>query len=87
MRNEKHRNQFEIIYEILKYISEKGQTTLKYKFMIKNNLSYEMIKKYSEVLIKNNLVKRTDFYEYKITEKGIKYLQTYRTLRHLINAE
>lgn len=78
------RDQVSIIAKMLE-ISKKG--ALKTQIMYQANLSYTLLNGYLDFLIKKELITQIVIHDkeiYKITQKGMNYLQTHRELLKLI---
>lgn len=78
----KNRNRDEIMAIILDVV---GNGSSKTKIMFKAYLSYAQLMGYLSILEENNLIKQQKGDKvYKITEKGQKYLEHYRTIDEMI---
>ena len=80
----KYRSRTDIFASILESVNNlngAGITTIMYKSF----LSHYQLKKYMAIMLKNNLVKfHEDEHLYKITEKGVKFLQLFTNINQLI---
>ena len=81
----KIRSRTDIINDILDAANGGGGGATKTKIMYRAYLSFTQMKEYLRVLTENNLL-RYDAYTqtFKITEKGLKFLQTYDQMFDLI---
>ena len=73
-----------IIAEILVVAKERA---LKTQIMYKANLSFAQLKEYLSLLLNLNLLKAVKMSEktiYETTDKGLRYLQSYREIRELL---
>ncbi len=83
----KRRDRLYIMAEILG-VAKEG--TLKTQIMYRANLSFAQLNEYLSLLLKLNLletVKAADKNIYKTTEKGLRYLESYREIRELLKRE
>ena len=72
----KHRRWVDILADVL---SAAGNGTRKTRIMQKANLSYQLLKKYLEEAVSNELLQPNSF-GFELTEKGQKFLERYRLL-------
>ena len=81
----RYRSRTDIINDILDAANGGGGGATKTKIMYRAYLSFTQMKEYLRVLTENNLL-RYDAYTqtFKITEKGLKFLQTYDQMFDLI---
>ena len=80
----KRRDRLHIIAEILN-ISKNG--SLKTQIMYKANLSFAQLNEYLDLLLDLELLRETVENErtvFKVTEKGVKYLQSYYKIKELL---
>jgi len=83
----KRRDRLYIMAEILG-VAKEG--TLKTQIMYRANLSFAQLNEYLSLLLELNLletVKAADKNIYKTTEKGLRYLESYREIRELLKRE
>jgi predicted transcriptional regulator len=83
----KRRDKLYIIAEILE-IARDG--TLKTQVMYRANLSFTQLNEYLEFMLKISLLEKIAMGErevYKITEKGLDFLQRYREISELLRTE
>lgn len=83
----KRRDRLYIMAEILG-VAREG--TLKTQIMYQANLSFAQLNEYLSLLLELNLletVKAADKNIYKTTEKGLRYLESYREIRELLKRE
>ncbi len=72
------RGKFEIIGEILSLTTEPSTKT---SVVYRANLNFNIINRYLDLLLRNGLVGVTEgSSKYKITEKGLEFLDAYRNL-------
>lgn len=79
----KKRNRLEVIKDILEVIRNKNGRIKPTHILYKSNLSYQMMGEYLTELIQKGFVqeKKTDKGKtYLITEKGLNYLNQYKTI-------
>ena len=89
MKMNKKRESFEIVYDILKALQEKGGRLKPTHILYKSNLSHQMLTEYLAELIKKNLV----FEEnnkgkkmYSLTAKGYSFLKDFYVIRKFIES-
>ncbi|MFQ6087234.1 MAG: winged helix-turn-helix domain-containing protein [Candidatus Bathyarchaeia archaeon] len=83
----KRRDRLFIMAEILNVATE---GVLKTQIMYRANLSFAQLNEYLSLLLKLNLLKVVKTPEktiYKTTDKGLRYLQSYREIRELLKKE
>ena len=85
-RSNKHRGSLEIIADILE--ASKGKARKTY-FMYRCNLSFKQLENYLNLLLKRGLISaveddNNDAILFKITEKGERFLETYKGLQGLM---
>ncbi len=85
-RSNKHRGSLDIIADILE--ASKGKTRKTY-LMYRCNLSFKQLETYLNLLLKRGLIspiedKDNDTSLFKITEKGERFLETYKGLQGLM---
>lgn len=83
----KRRDRLYIMAEILG-VAREG--TLKTQIMYRANLSFAQLNEYLSLLLKLNLLETVvaaDRNIYKTTEKGLRYLESYREIRELLKRE
>ncbi|HKI09846.1 MAG TPA: winged helix-turn-helix domain-containing protein [Nitrososphaeraceae archaeon] len=82
----RYRSRTDIINDILDAVNGGGGGgATKTKIMYKAYLSFTQMKEYLRVLTENNLLKYDVYTQtFKITEKGLKFLQTYDQMDDLI---
>jgi predicted transcriptional regulator len=80
----KYRSRSEIIAVILETANDSGGVN-KTRIMYKAVLSYTQLKEYLSLIIENGLMEYLEGeHRYRITEKGIHFLQIYNRIRELI---
>jgi len=78
----KYRSRTEIVSMILE--TANGVTT-KTKIMYKSMLSYNQLKEYLSILIRNNLLEYIEgTHQFKTTEKGLNFLKMHREMAELL---
>ena len=84
------RDHIEIIHDMLKVMSEKGEKTKPTHILCKANLSHEMFTEYmNEILTKNLAEKREDNkgkVTYALTQKGFSYLKDYSAIKGFMDS-
>jgi predicted transcriptional regulator len=84
-RSNKHRGSLDIIADILE--ASKGKARKTY-FMYRCNLSFKQLESYLNLLLKRGLLSvendNNDATLFKITEKGERFLETYKGLQGLM---
>jgi predicted transcriptional regulator len=84
----KYRNRTEIIHDILQTARNDGNGVGKTRIMYSAFLSYNQIKEYLTVLIDNSLLHYDlSTQKFKLTEKGLNFLQLCEKLGDLIEEE
>jgi predicted transcriptional regulator len=79
----KYRSRTEIVSMILE--AANGVTT-KTKIMYKSMLSYNQLKEYLSILIRNNLLEYIEgTHQFKTTEKGLNFLKLHREMAELLH--
>ena len=79
----KYRSRTEIVSMILE--AANGVTT-KTKIMYKSMLSYNQLKEYLSILIRNNLLEYIEgTHQFKTTEKGLNFLKMHREMTELLH--
>jgi predicted transcriptional regulator len=79
----KYRSRTEIVSMILE--TANGVTT-KTKIMYKSMLSYNQLKEYLSILIRNNLLEYIEgTHQFKTTEKGLNFLKLHREMAELLH--
>jgi len=73
----KKRSSYDIIYDILVTCKPGVKKT---RLMYNANLSFEVLKKYVDVLVEKQLILKKDE-KFFVTEKGMKFLDILRTFR------
>ncbi len=80
----KYRSRDEIIGSILQYAANKEGVT-KTRIMYNSFLSYSQLNEYIDHLIKNELLSYSKVSKrFKITEKGLKYLELYSEIVEMV---
>ncbi|MGC2426831.1 MAG: winged helix-turn-helix domain-containing protein [Nitrososphaeraceae archaeon] len=80
----KYRSRSEIIAVILETVNDSGGVN-KTRIMYKAILSYTQLREYLSFIIENGLMEYLEGeHTYRITEKGIHFLQIYNKIRELI---
>jgi predicted transcriptional regulator len=80
------RNRIDIISHILQ--TANGGITTKIKMMYKTNLSYAQLKEYLMTLSDKDLLRYDlDTHTFKTTEKGLRFLEIYNKLDHILREE
>lgn len=78
MKNEfLRRNNLDVIYEILLFCRKERQKT---KIMYKCNLSYELLKKYINILVSRDLLEKSRDKYYHTTMQGLNFLNEYERM-------
>ncbi|MBD3260026.1 hypothetical protein GF371_05375 [Candidatus Woesearchaeota archaeon] len=86
------RSKFEIIFDILKAIQDKGGKIKPTHLLYKSNLSYKRLQGYMDSLMKKGLVekveegKKTKKNKIVLTEKGYEFLANYNKIREFTEA-
>ena len=83
----RRRDRLYIIAEILEVALE---GVLKTQVMYKANLSFAQLNEYLHLMLDLNLLelsKNTERHVYKTTQKGIRYLESYRKIKELLKKE
>jgi predicted transcriptional regulator len=84
----KDRTRIEIISQILKTANGGRDGAKKIRIMYRANLSHEQLKQYLMFLTQNNLLGYDlDTRTFKITEKGLRFLDTYDRIDPTIKAQ
>jgi predicted transcriptional regulator len=76
VRSFKYRDRITIMSDILKSVSNSPMGKKKTQIMQSANLNYTQANKYIKLLIINGFIVFTDMETYKITSKGLHFLQT-----------
>jgi predicted transcriptional regulator len=80
------RNRIDIISQILE--TTNGGITTKIRIMVKTNLSYAQLKEYLMTLSNKDLLHYDlDTHTFKTTEKGLRFLEIYNKLDHILREE
>ncbi len=80
------RNRIDIISQILE--TANGGITTKIRIMVKTNLSYAQLKEYLMTLSNKDLLRYDlDTHTFKTTEKGLRFLEIYNKLDHILREE
>ncbi len=85
----KKRNRLEIIKDILEVIRSKSGRIKPTHILYKSNLSYIMMEEYLQELKEKGFVieeKTKDSKTYRITEKGLSYLEKYNLIAEFTNS-
>lgn len=85
----KKRNRLEIIKDILEVIRNKNGKIKPTHILYKSNLSYLMMEEYLQELIEKGFIieeKTKESKTYRITEKGISYLEKYNLIADFTNS-
>jgi predicted transcriptional regulator len=85
----KKRNRLEIIRDILEVIRNKNGRIKPTHILYKSNLSYIMMEEYLEELIQKGFIseeKTKDSKTFRITEKGLSYLEKYNLIADFTNS-
>ena len=83
----KYRSRTDIVSQILEAASNDSNGATKTKIMYKAFLSYAQLKDYVNMLVENNLLRYDlDSQVFKTTEKGHKFLKTYRQIEEAMEA-
>ena len=85
----KKRNRLEIIKDILEVIRNKNGKIKPTHILYKSNLSYLMMEEYLAELIEKGFIleeKTKDSKTYRITEKGLSYLEKYNMISDFTNS-
>lgn len=86
--NKKYRSRTEIIYDILQTASSDGNGVVQTKIMYSAFLSYHQVKEYLTILIDNGLLQHDlGNQKFRITEKGLRFLQLCEQIGDLIEKE
>jgi predicted transcriptional regulator len=86
---ERKRNRLEIIYDILRVISEKNGKIKPTHVLYKSNLSYNMMEEYLNELIEKEFIKKVDTprgKSYMVTDKGFEYMSKYGMVKEFANS-
>lgn len=86
---DRKRNRLEIIYDILKVISERSGKIKPTHVLYKSNLSYQMMEEYLEELKGKQFIQEgrsKTGKTYIITEKGLNYLNQYNMIKDFTNS-
>lgn len=75
-RSFKYRDRVTIISDILKSVSNSPTGKKKTQIMQSANLNYVQANRYIKLLVMNGFILITDMETYKITTKGLRFLQT-----------
>jgi predicted transcriptional regulator len=79
----KYRSRTEIVSMILEAANV---VTTKTKIMYKSMLSYNQLKEYLSILIRNNLLEYIEgTHQFKTTEKGLNFLKMHREMTELLH--
>lgn len=84
----KKRERLEVIFDILKVVRDSGNSIKPTRLLYASNLSPQMFKEYVEELLEKEFMrinadkKGRKFYS--LTDKGYKFLETYRTVIEMI---
>jgi predicted transcriptional regulator len=86
--NKKYRSRTEIIHDILRTANSDGNGASQTKVMYNAFLSYIQVKEYLAILVDNGLL-QYDLHsrKFRITEKGLSFLQLYEQIDDLIEDE
>jgi predicted transcriptional regulator len=88
IQNKKYRSRTEIIHDILHTANSDGNGVVQTKIMYNAFLSYHQVREYLILLIDNGLIQHDlDSRRFKITEKGIRFLQLCDQIGDLVEAE
>lgn len=82
---DKKRNRLEIIHDILRVIRERNGRIKPTHILYKSNLSHQMMEEYMGELKDKEFIKemkKENSKTYLITEKGLKYLNEFDTIRN-----
>jgi predicted transcriptional regulator len=83
----KYRSRTDIVSQILEAAANDSNGATKTKIMYKAFLSYAQLKDYVNMLVENNLLRYDlDSQVFKTTEKGHKFLKTYRQIEEAMEA-
>lgn len=85
----KKRDKYEIIYDILITIQERGKSIKPTHILYKSNLSHQMLTAYlAEIKEKGFLIESSDRGKrmFILTEKGYKYIADYQSVRNLMES-
>jgi predicted transcriptional regulator len=83
----KYRSRYEIISSILQYAATTKEIT-KTRIMYHSFLSYLQLNQYLNYLIKNELLRHnTRTNQYKITDKGLKFLNLYTEIEEMVKSK
>jgi len=83
------RNKIDIVYDLLKAISEKGGKIKPTHLLYKSNLSHKRMKIYLEELMSKKLIeegKEKGKTMYVLTDEGFKFIQNYQQLKNFTEA-
>lgn len=88
MQNKKYRSRTEIICDILQTASGDGNGVVQTKIMYNAFLSYHQVKDYLSILIDNDLLQHDlGNQKFRITEKGLRFLQLCDQIGDLVEKE
>lgn len=83
------RNKIDIVFDLLKAVSDKGGKIKPTHLLYKSNLSHKRMKIYLEELMGKQLIAETEVKGktmYELTEEGYKFIQNYKQLKNFTEA-
>jgi len=87
---EKKRNRLEIIYDILRVISERNGKIKPTHILYKSNLSHQMMNEYLTELIQKGFITQGKTKQggrtYLVTDKGLKYLEQFNLITNFTSS-
>jgi predicted transcriptional regulator len=88
IQNKKYRSRTEIVCDILQTANSDGNGATQTKIMYNAYLSYKVVKEYLTLLIDNGLLQHDlGNQKFRITEKGLRFLQLCDQIGDLIEKE
>ena len=83
------RNKIDIVFDLLKAISDKGGTIKPTHLLYKSNLSHKRMKIYLDELMGKGLIEQKaekGKMMYSLTDEGYKFIQNYKQLKNFTEA-
>ena len=78
------RSHLDIVFDILRYIQEKGENVKPTHILYKSNLSSQMLKDYLKELLDKHFIKENNTKKgktYSLTEKGFNFIKDYKVIK------
>jgi predicted transcriptional regulator len=86
LQHMKNRSNTDIVAQILQVANDNTHKITKTRIMYKAFLSYGQLKEYLNLLIENNLLEyQQNSKTFKITQKGIEFIETYKEMEKYMN--